>query len=415
MNTILWYMLLDCPTGCEYCFEDENKPSIPGRYNKEAMAATLRDISKQWGKDEHPQVILHGGDVTSLPIEDFKFSLETIKSVGGQPSMQTALWNLTAEHIRLIKEYHMQSVGVSIDGPAKFNTLRGPRDKKANREYQKRLQENIKWLKDEGIKVGTITVLTKLNASPSKIDELIRWGIETKSDGRYNQMFLPSCKASHLLKYKLSPEELKIAFLKFAQAYIEHPNEFRPAVVIENMKNLKGQGLNCCLYTRCDYLVTRCTTIMPDGNLSRCDRCFESGYYYQPHQATLVRSEMLKQTQCKGCRYFEICAGGCPAEGVGGDVRNKTEFCEAYYALLQYLERHIRAMDPGRRLAIDVPNFYQDYYLKNKWVEPYPQQQQRHQQPACQPRQQVHGDSESGGHGDYDDHGDSPHCDSWGA
>jgi hypothetical protein len=27
----------------------------------------------------------------------------------------------------------------------------------------------------------------------------------------------------------------------------------------------------------------------------------------------------------------------------------------------------------------------------------------------------VHGDSESGGHGDYDDHGDSPHGDSWGA
>ncbi|MHC1624226.1 MAG: hypothetical protein ACXQTR_06540, partial [Candidatus Methanospirareceae archaeon] len=52
--------------------------------------------------------------------------------------------------------------------------------------------------------------------------------------------------------------------------------------------------------------------------------------------------------------------GGCPAEGIDGDWRNKTRFCKAIYDLYSEIERDIRAMFPNIILVTDHPEV--DYY-----------------------------------------------------
>ena len=406
METLLMYPITDCPVGCAYCF---NAKSQNIKYDKNVMCDKLVELSKLWG-GYPPQVIMHGGEVLTMPIRDFKFFIKHISDLNVRPVIQTSLFTLLPEHIRIFKKYKV-GLGVSIDGPPELNILRGPREKKANQDYQKRLIKNMAILKKEGLEFGTISVLTKINAGPDKIDRLIEWGIENKiQGGRFNAMFTPSHNPE-LLSQELAPSELKNAFLKLADACYRHPTEFNPAIVREVQKNLLGQGLSSCNFTRCDYLFTRCSTILPDGGISRCDRCFELGFMYQPIESTLSRSEMLKQTECSGCKYFNICGGGCPSEGVG-DFRHKTKYCEALYALFERVERQIRSLHSGIVLSIDIPNYFEDYYLKNQWLHP-PQNQQNQQNQVCiQPNKENKIDKD--GHGDWSDFQNVPHGDSCG-
>jgi uncharacterized protein len=454
-NTILLYPLLKCPVGCAYCFQNKNIPS--NEYNREVMISKLRLILKENIEKKLfiPNLVLHGGEVLSLPIEDFEFFIKSIFDINGSPSLQTSLSILSQEHIRIFKQYKV-NLGISIDGPAELNRLRGPRDEQKNKIYQSNLIENINWLRQEKISFGAISVLTKINAAPDKIDRLIEWGTMNSPTGRYNPMFVPN-ENDELKQYELAPLELKHAFLKLAQAHFQNPKGFIPTVVSEVKGLLLGEGNQCCCFSRCDYLTTQCTTIMGDGNLSRCDRCFESGYNYAPLELThsYSRSDILKQTECFGCRYWEICGGQCPSEGTGGDPRRKSKFCEAWYALYEIVEKQIRSVYPNTTLTIDIPNYFNEYSAKGRSLRPLQNnrqlQQQKQQsqeehgdwsnfskdsepsnggkvsyhpnihgdnahaggQEGCRTKVIPHGDNaHADGHGDWSDHKDVPHGDS---
>ena len=77
---------------------------------------------------------------------------------------------------------------------------------------------------------------------------------------------------------------------------------------------------------------------------------------------------MLEQTECKGCRYFVACTGGCPSEGMNGDFRSKSSHCESYYAMFRCIENILRKIFPGIFLVIDIHNYYEDYFLKHRRI-----------------------------------------------
>lgn len=372
MSTILWYPIADkCINGCLYCFEDpsfKSENSVFESFNKEKMAETVDNLveKERQLRGGGWDIILHGGEILSLSFEDLEFFLSESKKHQGQAHIQTSLGvPLTPEHIRLIKMYNTQ-VGISVDGPPEFNILRGPRTPEANKKFQNIVYENITKLKMNGIRFGTIVILSKANATKEKIDDLISWCVNNTNGGRFNALFVPWHKEKQeISKYALSPEELTNAFTKLLNATIKYPGfDFR---LLEEIKNaLLGDFRTGCTLNRCDYLTTICQTILPDGNVARCDRCFQDGYYYASEKSTTARWKMLEQTECKGCRYFVACTGGCPSEGVAGDFRSKTRYCEAYYTMFQYVENMLRKMFPGIFLAIDLYNYYEDYYLPQK-------------------------------------------------
>ncbi len=360
------------------------------------MASTLKMLSEKH-KERH--LILHGGEVFSLPYSDFEFFIKTMLLYDKRPSIQTSLGRLSPENLRLVKKYIPQkrqrlnsdgtpildskgnpifdnsseglSIGLSVDGPKELNILRGPRDPEANSRWQDCLFDNIKRLRRENVPFGSISVLSKVNASEDKIDKLINWHVENKIGGRFNPMFVPWYQVNHpAKKYVLSSQELTAAFLKLYDAAMKYP-EFKCALVEEMVGNLLGKDLASCILARCDYITTTCHTIMPNGGIARCDRCFQDGYFYRSEVSTKIRSEMLGQTECAGCRFWEVCGGGCPGEGMDGDFRNKTCHCEAYYALYEKIETNLRGLYPNIKLSIDIPNYYYDYYLKRKTFNPF--------------------------------------------
>lgn len=409
MATILIYPKVKCHVGCKYCFENPDHGAI-GQYDKAKMMTTLQSIFDK----RHDNVVIHGGEVLSLPIRDFKYFVKKTKEIAGSVSIQTSLMGLTSEHIRLFKEYQV-NLGVSVDGPPDLNVLRGPRDPQKNKEYQAEIVSNMERLRKNKIGFGSITVLSKANASPDKIDRLVEWAKSNKINGRFNMMFAPIWQTD-IFEYVLSPSEAKNAWIRLAEEVLKDKSlEWTPPR--EFIDNLLGSfSLSTCCVTRCDYLTTVCKTIMPDGSLARCDRCFQDGYYGRAPEKTFSRAEVLGQTECSACRYFEICGGGCPGEGVNGDFRHKSYFCEAYYGLYEFLEDRIRGMFPKVILSIDRENYYNDFHLAGKlapWSENLIRSTWRATQPCkkCgdnKPQEQP--DPLPSGrrpHGDWDNHGDS--------
>lgn len=370
MSTILFYPIADsCINGCLYCFEDPSFKKMRAfkGYDKYKMAKTVKSLTEKDKKMGEPStVILHGGEVLTLPTEDLEFFFREMKKSSGKCMMQTSMGvPLTPEHIRLFKEYNV-SPGVSVDGPPELNILRGPRNPEANKKFQDVVYKNIQILKDNGIKHGTIVVLSKANASPDKIDTLVKWCVQNTDDARFNPLFVPShVEGSEIAKYALTSKELTNAFMALLKASIENPS-FTFKLLEETKSALIGDYKTVCCFSRCDYLTTLCSTVLPDGEVARCDRCFQGGYNYASREPTITRWQMLEQTECKGCKYFAACAGGCPAEGRDGNFRSKTAFCESYYAMFQAVENMLRKLFPGIFLSIDVHNYYEDYWLPKK-------------------------------------------------
>lgn len=251
------------------------------------MAESLEKIMIQRGhqKGENKNnpsgthIILHGGEAFSLPIKDFSYFMKLIQEYQFQPAIQTSLFGMTDKHVKILKKYNV-SVGISLDGPAELNVLRGPRDPNLNKKYQKDVAKNLEVLQDEKIPCGIVTVVNEANAGDDKkLAKLVEWSRTKTSGGRFNAMFVPWFVKNHPAeKYLLSEEKLKHA-LYLLDASFKY-SDFYPAFVSEMIDNLLGLGLKSCQFGRCDYLTTKCITIMPNGLLARCDRCFQDGYYY---------------------------------------------------------------------------------------------------------------------------------------
>lgn len=371
MGTILFYPIADsCRNGCLYCFEDPSfkKMKAFSGYDKYKMANTVRSlVETDSARKQSSHIILHGGEILDLPIEDLEFFFRELRKYGDRASFQSSLGvPLTPEHIRLFKKYNVIP-GVSVDGPPEFNTLRGPRDPEANQKFQDIVYNNIQVLRDNNINFGTITILSKANASPDKINTLTKWCVQNTPEGRFNPLFTPShSEGSEISKYVLSPMELTNAFMSLLNATIINPR-FSFKLLEETKSALIGDFKTVCTFSRCDYLTTQCSTVLPDGEVARCDRCFQDGYNYSSPKPSNARWQMLEQTECSGCKYFVACAGGCPAEGMNGDFRSKTAYCESYYAMFQATENILRKLFPGIILTIDVHNYYEDYVLGKKY------------------------------------------------
>jgi len=356
MSTILIYPKTTCEVGCEYCF---SKPNEKQNYDKEKMMVVIKEEIRKdriSNKGHDPTVVLHGGEICFLPLIDLEYFLKELEDIGIICGLQTSLMGMTRDHVRLFKKYKVR-IGVSVDGPKELNILRGPRNEGRNREYQNELIENLKILKDEGLRWGTICVLSKANASKENLPVLLNWIRENKIEARFNAMFVPTFDL-RLSKWMLSCDELKNAWIEISRVSIE---ENIPSIdpTRDYIESLLGYSTaSCSTSSKCDYATTVCVTVLGNGEISRCDRCLQDGVYLRSKEKkSTSRSDMLEKTECSGCKYFNVCGGGCPSEGIGGDFRRKTYYCEAVYGVFEYLEKQLRGILPNIVLSIDDPNY----------------------------------------------------------
>jgi len=389
-----------CNFKCAYCFEPQNQRSgldIP--LDIDAIKQSLIDV---WaGPYGGSDLCLHGGEPTMIPRKTLEDLLKFLFEFKGCISIMTNGFTVDDYLISLFKRYNVYP-GISIDGPPELNVLRGPDPSNAEvtANYNSVLMRNIKRMLDAGLFVAPLVIIHKKNASTQEHrDKMREWFIDLKQlgvrEGRVNAMYSkPSTR-----DLELTNDEVE----KFWKMIYDVNKEegLRWAPITDMMGNLKGNKLTPCNFSRCDYFNTHTLSILPDGSIGNCDRTFQDGITLRSETGqSSGRYKALEQTQCKECRYWSVCGGGCPAEGENDDWRNKTRFCQAIYNTYAMLEREIRFISPDTKLKVD-----------EDWTKPPEHQDTTHGDQTH--GDLTHGDSTHGdlGHGDMT-HGDVPHGDS---
>lgn len=421
-----------CNLQCAYCYEHIYREKANQRPFD--LQAILTQIER-----EQMAPYLHGGEALLAPIDAVETILAKAYDMKGHSSIQTNATLITEEHIELFKRYNTQ-VGVSFDGPGEMSRYRIPVEGKE--PVADLIWSNIKWLRREGIHVGVICVLTKANALPEQRDAFKQWVLELKKLGITGRMNPAEIDYPSMQKIALTPEELD-DFYRDMTGFIltEVGGDWLPYRDV--VDSLLGLNQGTCSFGPCDYYNADAEkVILSDGSTAMCMKTSKTGHIYPRYQNVgnrgfaKIRYEVLPKVEqefggCKGCKYWRNCTGGCPAEGIDGDWRNRSRYCLAMYGLFEETARLLKYMFPNIELTTDRAD---DAFQEPNSVRSMTPEAVRFMSPKscaspsswrqdsrtyvrderCQPYNVRTSEEEpasgAGGHGDRQ-HGDRPHGD----
>ncbi len=421
-----------CNMQCTYCYEHIYRSKINQR------AFDLEAIKRQIG-NENDAPYLHGGEALLAPIQVLEELFAISYQKTGYSSIQTNGTLITDKHIELFKKYNTQ-VGISIDGPGDLGKYRRTIDGQPTADM---VMDNIRWLRKEGVHVGIICVLTKANALPEQRERFKDWVRELKALGVTGRMNPAEIDYPSLQKIALTPEELEDFYRDMTRFVLtEIGGDWLP--YRDAVDSLLGLNQGTCVFGECDYYYASAErVILSDGTTASCMKTAKTGHVYPRYQNAgqrgfaKIRYEVLPKIEqesggCQGCRYWRNCTGGCPAEGIDGDWRNKTRFCKAYCALFEETEQILRCVLPNITLTTDLPDEYfpeansvrgmavpsfrymiggaEGSVRPSSWRKDAKQLNVPQDPPTCRSREDYQSARIPGDHGDRP-HGDRPHGD----
>jgi len=337
---------IPCNCNCAYCYQRNLQGNHYPPYDLDAVMKTAWQLHKEY-PDE--LVVLHGGEPLLLPFDDIERILGETYQMQGHTTINTNGTLINEEIIKLFKRYKT-SVALSFDGFYPLNSLRCyPNDQEKCKEYSEKLVKTIETLISEGIQVNIMMVLHKANATADKLNLL------AESIIKLSQMGVKSgkinwCKLPYPNPYELTPDELFNAFKMIAKITLASPIEYSPIDCF--LANLWGTSPpNDCFASMCDIFCTeRAKVVRGDGSCGSCTCGFHiNGNTERTTEPSYERYMALQKIPkadggCKGCKYWNICYGGCPA--VTGDWRLKDPYCLFYYRAYEFLEETIRNFEP---------------------------------------------------------------------
>lgn len=347
--TILFVPSLECNLRCKYCFAEGYSWVKPIKYDVDAMLEKADTLFSE-SRNKSQNLCVHGGECTIVDKSVLEKLLKKAFDLTNNSAIQSNAYAIDDELINLFLKYKTH-IGVSIDGDGELNSLRGfPNNPEKTKAYTDKVIENMLYMKSKGVSVGLITVLSKANAdSKEKLDKLfnfiLRFHKQGISGGRLNPMW---SRFEANKKYELTAEELEFAWLYLYGKFKEH-NGLNWQPYREFVDNLLGYGHSSCSMGKCDYFCTTTRVITADGSMGNCDRTHQDKTIVlrEEEKISMVRYDILRNNDCKNCRFWDVCYGGCPSEGVDNDWRNKTRFCKAIYSLYSAIEFDLKNLLPN--------------------------------------------------------------------
>lgn len=336
-----------CNLACEYCYEHPSREVKQPEYDVEAIMDRLKDWKEMYPNESPPG--LHGGEPLLIPDDDIERFFEFIDEHWETPPwIQTNGSLINERHIEMFERYNV-SVGISCDGPGELNKKRKAKNGKTDQTTQKTIN-NIHRLADRGINVGMIVVLHKHNAgTDEKLSKLLDWldGLTKKGvRGHFNVGRMPTGDL------QLSPERYGEVLIETLEWVDEEEYRVWDPVIKMRQGMLEGD-VDDCKYGTCDPRgAGYAKTITGSGDFSGCARMWaqigdgnptlQGPSNYDSYDSYQLRYEMLQKTPqdaggCAGCPFWELCKGGCPANGIDDDYRRKTVWCEGLKAFYEHV------------------------------------------------------------------------------
>lgn len=343
-----------CTIDCAYCYEAPMRlagnVSKGGGYDMDLM---LAEVDKAIDRKEAKDVVAFGGEALLLKKPDLERLFAHTVARGCNPGMQSNGALIDEDHIRMFKKYNVLC-GISIDGPDEQNDLRFTVSKEKTRETTAKTIENIERLCREGVRVGIIMVLHKLNGSPKnlpKFKKFLRWlGDIGVGSGNIHMMEVDDSMVGAL--YQLSEQDNINAFVELSEFFEE--NHDMPAFTpFREMKGgiYYGAEMGTCTFKHCDVMNTQSVYgIEGNGEITNCGMVNKEGIdWVKSSDRQYTRTYILAETPpehggCKGCPYFSICTGYCPGSTIDDDWRNKTVFCSTLKGIFGFYEKKAESL-----------------------------------------------------------------------
>jgi uncharacterized protein len=349
----------ECPASCVYCYERHLRDlGFKKGFDLQKVMEQMELEYKDGGCGGTPY--LHGGEALMAGHDTIRRLLCKSWELSGASNVQTYGTLIDDEYIAMFKKYKTH-VGISMDGPWPLNKLRVIKGRKG-KEVTEQLTQTLIRLRNEGISVSIICVLHKANALPKHLPKLKEWILWLKSigisGGRLNLMHTDR----NGKEWELSEEEADYAWRELFRFTILEQDGLQWQPFHDAVSSVTGLEQGTCVFGECEYYRAKDEPVVfSDGSTGNCLKTAKDGKVYPRLEQDykqgapgfgLIRYEILPLIEqedggCKGCEYWVNCKGGCSAEGVDGDWRNKTRFCKAYYGLFQEADKAVRRIMPN--------------------------------------------------------------------
>lgn len=358
MATLIFKPTEACNSRCIYCDVVKKKTRGPKRMTFETLELLFRRVNEFLLErpQEDMKIIWHGGEPLLLGPRYFERALhyqekhcsETFERI--EHSIQSNLTLLSREFLEPLRKLGITSIGTSYDP---IDNIRGLGKNRDSLAYNQKFIEAIGLLEEEGFNWGVIYVVTKQSlAQPLEIFNFLT-NLSPMRGLMINPVLIYGCGLDHL---KISPAEyaefLRTIFPVWWQRRQDfgHIEPFSSVVqnLVEERKSLICAESGACAYSHVD--------VLPDGRASHCGRSADWGLldygsiqeksfsqiFADPQRESLLqRNTVLPETECQGCRFWDICHGGCPLDGwhAGGSFLHKSDWCLAKQVFLEnYVE-----------------------------------------------------------------------------
>lgn len=353
MATIILKATEKCNSNCYYC--DVVRKKNTGQSMSLAILEKLYYRINEYltaNKKETVDILWHGGEPLILGHEYFrqaidlqeKYLVDTKERV--KQSIQTNLTCMTNDYVEIFKGLGINAVGTSYDPEPH---MRGPGKDIDTLKYNEAFLKALNILEKNGIGWGIIYVVTK--KSIEKPLEVFNFLTNLLLTGGIN--FNP------VLIYDKQRKDVAITAKEFVDflgtifpVWWENRTRYPDIEPFKSyVKNIVDGdiSLSCIDSGACTY---NHINIAPNGDASQCGRSSDWGLldYGNIQDFTLTeiiknhqrkeldeRYNKIKDTDCKDCRFWEICHGGCPLDSwsVHKDFNFKSEWCQAKKGFLQ--------------------------------------------------------------------------------
>ncbi len=349
-----------CNFRCKYCYLSNDTKSSHKLFDAEFAESVIDQIKKILSNKPKQKLtfIWHGGEPLLWGVENyrriFSYMERELIDVDFKNSLQTNLSLINEEYIDLFLRYNVH-VGFSLDGTKEMNDSQRV-DSFGNGTFDTIMQK-VDMCRKKGLNIGCIIVGSRKHIG--HILELYSFLCENKLNFKFNPLFSAGEACTNIEDIGITTDEYaQMAIELFDLWYNDTEHHIKESNFEEITSNLISNNPSCCLFGKnCQdnfFAIAPTGDVMPCGRF--CDATLKQYAYGNLHKETLAeilprikqseaykRSEYIEKSNCKQCKYFDICHGGCLHDGFlkSGDFKSKTFLCSAYKKIFTHIDKRL--------------------------------------------------------------------------
>ena len=368
MATLILKVTEKCNSNCYYCdvvWKQKTGQTMP-LDTLEAVFIRVDEYLRGYPADR-VDILWHGGEPL-LPGPEYyrtaislfnKYCSETRNRV--KHSIQTNLTFFNEEFVDIFRGLGIGAVGTSYD-PEPY--IRGSGKRIDSDEYNRKFIRALAILERHGFGWGMIYVVTRKSlAKPLEVFHFLS-NLSLSGGFNMNPVLIYDEERKDIA---VTPEEYADFLGAILPVWWKHRERYPDVEPFKSLVQtvIAGQlSLGCVESGDCTYHQVNVT---PDGETSQCGRSADWGLLQygnvkdkslgeilRDHQRDQLeeRVKKLKDKDCRGCRFWDLCHGGCPLDAYSKhkSFMFKSEWCESRRGFIEkYFEpiTNVR-YQPGR-------------------------------------------------------------------